>query len=872
MKTRFPRLFLFLSYTFFINIISFAKDYKYVIDSIQKVDTINKQNNNTLVGKITYEAKDTTSISPKDKIIRLYNNAKITYQDMEITSGIIVVNYEKNEIYAGRIKDSLGEYIQLPIFKQGQDEIKPDSLRFNIDTKKAIIFNSRTEEAGLNILSDKTKKENDSVYYMDRAKFTTSIDIDNPEYYFLLRKAKVIPGKKIITGPTNMYIADVPTPIGLPFAYFPISNKRSSGIIFPSFGEQNSRGYFLQNGGYYLPVNDNLDLTLLGDYYTNGSYGFRVENTYFYRYKFRGNLSFRYENLIQSERGFPDYSKSSIYNLRWSHSQDSKSNPNSRFSASVNLGSSKYYQQSINQMNAANFLNNSLSSSVSYSKTFPGEPQVNMSLSATHSQNTNTQTINMTLPTLQSSVSRIYPFAPKVGTKKGVIQNINFQYNLRGENRILTTDSLFFKKEMFETAKTGFQHSIPISTNFKLLKYFSFSTSANFQETWVFKTISKDFDNEIQEVVTTENRGFDSFRTYNFSSSLGTTIYGMYNFSEKSKIKALRHVMRPSISYGISPSFDKYYDSYEVISADGLTTSDIEYSRFEGSIFGLPNKNYASSIALSLNNNVEAKIVDKESEENELKKVVILNNLNFSTSYNLAADSLRLSPIRMNGGTQLFKNKMNINFGATLDPYALDENNNRIDNFLINEGGGLVRLTSANLTFNYAFSSDSSDKKSDRNQASINESVRNGGRDDDLFGRAMDTSTEEFSKADDDKKEKIPNNLYNYKIPWSLRMAYAINYNNSVGQNEISSHSLMFSGDIDLSPKWSAGVSSGYDFKSQGITYTQLRFERDLLSWRMNFSWIPFSANKSWNFFIGIKSGMLSDIKYDKRRQRDKIL
>ena len=871
MKTHFFKLFLFLSYTFFINTNVNARSYFQVNDTIQKTDSLKPQNN-ALLGKILYEATDTTSISPKEKLIRLYNNAKITYQDMEITSGIIIVDYDKNEIYAGRIKDSLGEYTQLPVFKQGQDEIRPDSLKFNMDTKKAIIFNSRTEEGGLNILSDKTKKENDSVYYMDRAKFTTSADIENPEYYFLLRKAKVIPGKKIITGPTNMYIADVPTPIGLPFAYFPISNKRSSGIIFPSFGEQNSRGYFVQNGGYYLPINDNLDLTLLGDYYTNGSYGFRVENTYLYRYKFRGNLSFRFENLIQSERGFPDYSKSSIYNLRWSHSQDSKSNPNSRFSASVNLGSSKYYQQSINQMNAANFLNNSLSSSISYSKTFPGEPQVNMSLSATHSQNTNTQTINMTLPTLQASVSRIYPFAPKVGTKKGIIQNINFQYNLRGENRILTTDSLFFKKEMFENAKSGFQHSIPISTNFKLLKYFSFSTSANLQETWVFKTINREYDIELQEVITNENRGFDSFRTYNFSTSLGTTVYGMYNFSEKSKIKAIRHVMRPSLSYGISPSFDKYYDSYEVISADGLTTSDIQYSRFEGSIFGLPNKNYASSVALSLNNNVEAKVVDKESEEDELKKVVILNNLNFSTSYNLAADSLRLSPVRMNGGTQLFKNKMNVNFGATFDPYALDENNNRIDKFQINNGGGLFRLTSANLTFNYAFSSDNSDKDSERSQAAIDESVRNGGRDDDLFGRAMDTSTEEFSQVDKEKKEKVPDNLYNYKIPWSLRMAYAVNYNNTVGQNEISSHSLMFSGDIELSPKWSAGISSGYDFKNQGITYTQLRFERDLLSWRMNFSWIPFSTNKSWNFFIGIKSGMLSDIKYDKRRQRDKIL
>ena len=868
MKTTFLRLFLFLSYTFVIN--SFYVINASVLDSITKKDSIQKPKS-FLLENIDYEATDTVLIDPKNRSIRLYNNAKIFYEDMQIESGIIVVNYEKNEIYAGRIKDSLGEYSQFPIFKQGQDEVRPDSLRYNMDSKKAIIFNSRTEESGLNIISDKTKKENDSVYYMNRAKFTTSKNIDDPEYYFLLRKAKVIPGKKIITGPTNMYIANVPTPIGLPFAYFPISNKRSYGIIFPSFGEQNTRGYFIQNGGYYLPINDNLDLTLLGDYYTNGSHGIRVENTYLYRYRFRGNLSFRFENLIQGERGFPDYSKSSIYNLRWSHSQDAKSNPNSRFSASVNLGSSKYYQESINQVNAANYLNNTLSSSVSYSKTFVGEPQVNLSLTATHSQNTNTQTINMTLPSFQGSVSRIYPFEPKLGTKKGIIQNINFQYSVRGENRIITTDSLFFKKEMFDSAKTGLQHNIPISTNFKLFKFFSFSASTNFQETWVFKTVNKSYDQQNQQEITEETSGFDSFRTYNFSTSLGTTVYGMYNFSEKSKIKALRHVLRPSLSFGISPPFDQYYDSYEIVSADGLTTSQVEYSRFEGSIFGLPNKNYSSSLSLSLNNNIEAKVVDKESDEDELKKIKIFNNLNFSTSYNLALDSLNLSPIRMTGGTQLLKNKLNLNFGATFDAYALDDNNRRINKFNVNNGGGLFRVTSANLTFNYSLSSSDNKKESKKEESMIDESLRNGGRDDDLFGIAMDTASQAFNLQDEEEDEII-NDLYKYKIPWSLRLAYAINYNNIFNQNEISSHSLMFSGNVDLSPKWNAGISSGYDFKNNGITYTQLRFERDLLSWRMNFSWIPFSANKQWNFFIGIKSGILSDIKYDKRRQRDKIL
>ena len=500
-------------------------------------DTQNKKN--FFNSGATYNAKDTVSINPGTKKITLYNNAKLVYGDMEITSGKIVIDYSKNEIYAGRIKDSSGTLSQSPIFKQGNDIIEPDSIRFNLDSKKALIFNSKTEQSGMNIISEKTKKQNDSVYFMDRARFTTSDDLENPEYYFLLRNAKVVPGKKIITGFTNMYIADVPTPIGLPFGYFPLTKKRTSGVIFPSFGEQNDRGYFLQNGGYYLAISDYVDLAILGDYYTNGSYGFRLENNYAYRYKFRGNLSFRYENLIKSERGFPDYSKSSIYNLRWSHNQDAKSNPTSRFSASVNLGSSKYFQQSINQLNASSFLNNTLSSSVSYSKTFVGEPQVNMSLTATHSQNTNTQVINMTLPTFQGSVSRVFPFAPKNGRKKGIIQNINLQYNVRGENRIQTTDSLFFKKEMFESARSGFQHSIPLSTNFKLFKYLSLSTSANYKENWTFNTISKSFDNEINEVITQELKGFDSFRTYNFSSSIGTTVYGMYDFGEEKKFKLL---------------------------------------------------------------------------------------------------------------------------------------------------------------------------------------------------------------------------------------------------------------------------------------------------------------------------------------------
>ncbi|RMZ50566.1 LPS-assembly protein LptD [Flavobacteriaceae bacterium PRS1] len=890
-----------LSFTVFINTFSYAQDVprtkpiitpdvskdtiKISLDSLQikpintkeqdsiTLDSIPKKKS-LLEDIMIYKAIDYTSINQNEKKIYLYNEAQMFYLDMEIKAGIIVIDYAKNEVTAKGIVDSLGNYTQAPIFKQRGDVVEPDSMIMNTVTKKTIIYNSKIEQKSIDgvIFAEISKKENDSVIFINRAKFTTSDDPDNPEYYFLMRKVKIVPGKKVVAGLTNLYIADVPTPIGLPFAFFPLTKKRTSGVIFPSFGEDSSRGYNIQNGGYYFAISEYADLAVLGDYYTNGSYGLRLQSAYVLRYKFRGNLSFRFENLITSERGFPDYAKSTIYNLRWSHSQDGKSNPSSRFSASVNLGSSTYYQQSVNQLNSSNFLNNTLSSSISYSKTFKGQPQVNISFTATHSQNTNTESISMTLPTFQASVDRVYPFAPKVGSKKGFIQNINLQYNIRGENRIQTTDSLFFKKEMFDDAKIGMQHTIPISTNFKVLKYISISTSANYQETWVLKTVDKTFDEDSKEVITTEINGFDSFRTYNFSVGLGTTVYGMFDFGEDKKIQAIRHIMRPSISYNISPSFDKYYDTYEVIDADGTLIEEVDFTRFEESIFGAPGNNYSSSIGLSLGNNFEAKVRDKDSTATEAKKIILLNNLNLSTSYNIAGDSLNWSPLRITGGTQILDNKMSINFGATLDPYALDNNNNKINTFNISNGGSLFRLTSANLTMNYTLTSKSFDKSKNDNQAAREESLRSGGRDDDLFGVPQDFSDQLLNASTKEPENEETSELYSYKMPWSLRLAYSVNYSNTRRQNEISSHSLMVSGDIDISPRWSIGASSGYDLKSKGITYTQLRFERDLLSWRMNFSWIPFSSRSSWNFFIGIRSPILKDLKYDKRKTPDRRL
>ncbi|MDT0687317.1 putative LPS assembly protein LptD [Autumnicola psychrophila] len=841
-------------------------------------DTIPQpQGNGLLSDRVDYKAKDYIRLSQKENRMFLYNDAQVTYGDIVLNAGLIIIDNNKNEVYAFGIPDSLGEYTQKPIFQQAQKTVEPDSIRFNFDTEKALIYNSRTQEANFNVRGEVTKRENDSVYFMQNVRFTTSENVDNPDYYFYARRIKFVPDKKIVSGLVNMYIADVPTPLGLPFGYFPMTEEETSGFIIPSFGDSNNRGYYLQNGGYYFAISDYVDLLAIGDYYTNGSYALNLESNYNQRYKFRGNVSFRYERLLESERGFPDFAEGSNYNIRWSHSQDSKASPSSRFSASVNLGSSDYYRESVNQQNTGNFLNNTLNSSVSYSKTFEGEPQVNLSLAARHSQNTNTGIVNLTLPTLTASMSRIYPFEPQVGAKKGIIENINFQYNLRAENRIATYDSIFFTPQMFDEAVYGAQHSIPVSTNFKLFNYLSVSTGASFEENWVFETYERSYDEETNSVVRDTIKGFDSFRTYNFNASVGTTLYGLKSFGKDKKIQAIRHVMRPSISYSNNPAFDQYYDQFEQINpADPTQINLVDYSRFDGTLYGAPGRNFSSSLGLSLSNTLEAKVRDKDSTATEPKKVTLLNNFSMSTSYNLAGDSLQLSPISLRGGIPVIENKLTINLAAQMDIYALDNNNRRIDRLNINNGGSLFRFTNANVSFGYAFSSKDFSKDTENKDESENETYRNGGRPDDLFGKGTDLDGDFYEDGedpfDDGEEEEVNSEWYKYKIPWDLRVNYTMTYSNNARQNEITSHSLMFSGNLELSPKWAIGASSGFDVKEGGFTYTQLRFARDLESWRINFSWVPFSQRKSWNFFIGIKSSILSDIKYEKRRDRDRRL
>lgn len=836
-------------------------------DSIQNDSIPPPVNDEAIEAIIEHTADDYIIEDVANKKVSLYNNAEITYKDINIKAGKINIDYVSNTVTARGIKDSVGDYTQIPVFIQGAEESTQDSIVFNFKTKKALVYGVNTEQDGIFTLGQKMKKLNDSTIFIRKIRFTTS-DKKNPDYYLETDKAKIVPKKKIIVGFTHLVVADVPTPVFLPFAYLPLTSTKTSGIVMPTYGQSNSQGFFLQNGGYYFAGNEFFDLTLLADIYSNGSWGISTESSYKRRYKYSGNMSFNFENLIFGVKGFDDYSKSQNYNIRWSHSQDPKSNPNSKLSASVNLGSSKYYSQSLNEYNNSNALTNTLSSSVSYYRKLVGTP-FNFSISASHSQNTNTEVITMVLPSLQFNMDRIYPFAPKTGSQKNALQKIGLNYALKSENKMTTSEDDFFKPIMFDEAKAGVQQDVSLSTNIKMLKYFTLSPNANYKEVWYFKGIEKTYDPEEQEAVTDTIKGFTSFREYSAGASLSTSLYGMFKLKGK-KVEAIRHTMRPSVSLNYRPDFSHYYKEVQQ-SGDPQDTD--EYSEFDNGIYGSPSQGRSESVGLSLNNNFEAKVRNNDStnEDDEFKKITLLNNLNFNTSYNIAADSLKWSPVNITAGTQIFNNKLSINTGATLDPYAINANGQRYNSLNISNNGSLFRLTRANLTMSYSISNKDFDKSEEGKKKK--EEIMNE-QNSDLFGENMvnnrSNATREEDESDKEDDQKVE--LYKNVIPWSLRFSYSGTYSNNNREDEITNNSLMFTGDIELTPKWKVGVSSGFDFKNQGFTYTQLRFSRDLDSWKVNFNWVPFGDRASYYFYIGVKSPLLSDLKYEKRSAPDQRL
>ena len=805
--------------------------------SVKNIDTLKQATDSIpspqskLTEKLYREASDYTEINEKKKYIKLYNHAHIKYQDIDLQAGVIYVDYAKQEVYAGRIMDSLGNYTQRPVFKQGKTETENDSIRFNFKTQKALVWNTYTQEGEFGLISEVSKKFNDSVMFVKNVKFTTSTDKEHPEYYFLAKKGKIVPGKKIVIGTTQMWIEDVATPLVIPFGFFPLTETRKSGLLMPTFADT-QYGYSLNNGGFYWAASPYFDMSFTGDIYTNGSYGLRIKTRYFKRYRFNGELSYQYLNQITSERGLPDYQKNNNWKVNWIHHRDNKSNPLSNFSAHVDFGSSQYYRNSTNYvdvLNTTNRLRNEINSSITYQKRFANLP-INYTLGLTNRQNTNTKEINMSLPTFNLNVSRLYPFS-KNGSKKNIWQKINFTYKLQSQNQIKTTDSLLFTQKMWDGSKTGVSQNIPISTNAKIFKYFNFSPSLNYTEVWAFQSIRKYWDENANDgeggVAIVEKKGFESFRNISVGASLSTSIYGTYIFGKDKLIQGIRHTINTSFSYSYNPIFDQFIKSFY----NPKTGKNEQYTIFDKGLYEKPRMQDSKNLGVSFVNHFEAKIRTKNGKSKKIRF------LSMNTSYNFLSDSMRLSKIRMNSSAKIIQG-LNVNMNASFDPYALDDTGKNIDHFAITRHQGIGRIQDFTLSTGYNFKNETFHKNSGQS----------------------------------DRKKKKEEEPYTNQIKWNVKLDYHFHYSNHKYHpvndfyKEISQHSVTFNGMLSFSPSWQIRYNSGYDFVNKGVTLTQFTFMRDLKSWQMSFTWEPI-GNQSWYFKINIKSAMLQGIKYDKRRE-----
>lgn len=827
-------------------------------DSIKK-DSVKKPKE-IIESVIVHNAKDYTIQNAKNKTVELYNQANVTYKDIDLKAGIILIDYNKNLVFAKGIKDST-KYKQRPIFKQGGQESEQDSIVFNFKTKRAIVYGVKTVQDGIITYGDKTKRVNDSTVFMRELRFTTSKK-KNPDFYIGTNKAKLVPGKKIIVGVSNLIIADVPTPLYLPFAYFPLTKGRTSGFIMPTWGEVQSRGFFLNGGGYYFVISDFFDLKAVTDIYTNGSWGINLSSNYYKRYKFSGNFSFSYDDRKTGIKGLSNYSESSEYRILWSYSEDSKSSPNSSFSANVNFGSTLFDRNNLSDYNLRNSISNSFGSSINYRNNLNGIP-FDFNANINHNQNVNTHDVNIST-SVSSNMDAMNPFEGKGGVRKNALQKITVNYGLNANYNINTKDSLLFTPKMYKTARKGITHTASASTNMKLFKYFTLSPSARYSDYWFFERIKKEYDPDyvskdgVFGIVKTDTISrFSRYNHYSFSMGLNTILYGTFNF-KKGRIKTIRHTLTPSVSFGYTPSFEHLYKRVQK-NSKGEIEDYFPYPE------GSASKKMSSSVSFSLNNVIEAKVEpDEDDKSDEDKKVTFIRNLSLNTSYDISRDSVRWSPLSVSLSVPLFKDKFSLDPRASFSFYKFDKNGSEIEEFNDN----LLRLTYFGIGTSFTLSSKDFEKEKDSKKEEDSNKTNNN-----VFDKKNE-NLNNFAHTTQDgttEKKEVKAKLYKHKMPWNLTVNYDFSFSNPTGTPS-RNNSLTFSGDIELSPKWKVGITSGYDLENWGFTPTQLRFARDLDSWHFNFSWTPFGENSSYFFFIGVKSSVLSALKWDKNKPPDKFL
>ncbi len=781
----------------------------------------NKNSNFSFEDEIIKDAKDSINIELKNKKIFLYGNAKILYKDIKIEAGFIEIDWNTNVITAKPKLDTLGKKIQIPFFKEGEESFNAEEIKYNLKSKKGIIKQIKAKEGEGFILGNKVKKTENDILYLKNGDFTTC-DHDKPHFSIRSKKIKVIPGEKIITGPAYLRLFNFPTPLALPFGYFPNNQKKSTGLIFPSYGESANLGFFLKEGGYYFTLSDKADLSIKGDIYSKGSWGLKSLFRYKQRYKYSGNFDLSYGNIINSEKEFPDYSVKKDFFVRWNHKQDAKADPTLQFSANINAGSSTYHRN--NTLNSNEYLNNTFQSSINLSKRWEGKP-FSLSTNLRHNQNTQTKIINLSLPDISFNMNRIFPFKNlgKKG-KKSWFHKIGISYSSNIKNDISIADSLLFSKESIKSFRNGIRHSIPISTSVKVLKYFTFSPRINYTERWYTNQISKSFNSLDSTIITDTLNKFTRAGEYNITAGLNTKIYGLVQF-KKGKVKAIRHVITPNLSFSYKPDFsNSQYGYYKNVQSSNGNTE--EYSIMQNGIFGSPSKGKQGNIILNISNILEAKLNSKKDTISSTKKIKIFENLNVGSSYNIFADSLNLNDINLNARTR-FLDVIDFTFSSRYDPYVVNENfTNNVNKFELFENGRLARFTNANTT----------------------------------VGLRISNNT--FKKKKEEEKEKKK------KISWSFNANYSLNYNKGYRSSEFSDtiQTLNFSGDLKISDKWKLNFQSGYDFDTKELTYSSINIYRDLHCWEMILNLIPLGYHRSYTFTIRVKAAILQDLKLERKR------
>ena len=780
-----------------------------------------------LRSQVKYSALDTIRFDINRDKVFLYRGAEITYENMNLKAGRIEIDWETRILFAEGIKDSLGNMTELPVFTQDNQSFAAHTMRYNFDTKKGKITYVKTKEGEGYIHGETVKRDSVSDLFIRYGKYTTC-DLDSPHFFIASNKLRIINQKRIVTGPAYLVIENVPTPLVIPFGFFPSKKGRSSGIIFPSYGESGSRGFFFQHLGYYFGFSDYVVAALTGDIYTKGSYLVNVSSDYAKRYRFRGNLRMNYSVTKTSERELSDFSERKDFLVNWTHSQDAKANPGSSFGASVQFGTGTFYRNNLSS--PANYLGNTYSSSVSYSRVWTGTP-FSLSSALRHSQNTLSRDIQVSAPDVTFNIARINPFKVKnrIGEEKW-FEKIGASYSVHALNSISTKDSLLFKEESKDKWNNGFQHTIPVSTSFKVLKFFSVSPSANYTERWYFRTIEKHFDYDSLRVDADTLRNFSAARDYSLSASVNTRIYGMFLF-KKSPVAAVRHVMSPFIGFSYRPDFsEERFGYYKTVTTDTLGNAE-RYSIYEGQIFGGPGAGKTGTVSFGIDNNLEMKVRTRSDTGEVLKKVKLLESLSFSSGYNFAADSLQWQQVSVNGRTTLFE-KANVNFGASFDPYVVADNGRRINQTEFDINNRIARLTSANASVSAGISGGTNEeKKKKMKEANLN-----------------------------------PEDYIDFSVPWSINFSYSLRYDKANDFAEATTRqSVNFSGDISLTPRWKVAYSSGYDFQAHEFTYSSFSFYRDMHCWEMRLNWIPFGFQQSYNFQINVKSSVLQDLKLTKK-------